>query len=213
MTASITGPDDTPAPAGPTDLDGSLRAARPQRPHVDDEGYDIRIAPDGTWFYQGTPINRVGLVKLFASVLHRDAAGDHWLITPAERGRIRVDDAPFVAVGLERDGNGPDQILRFRTNLDHTVEAGPEQPIEVRYPTADTAATGAQAAAAPDDDTDPPPRPYIAMDRGLEALIARPIFYELVELADEHAGRLGVWSRGTFFPLDRQPATVTTSPG
>src|SRR5688572_6204531 len=70
-----------------------------------DENYDIRIARDGTWFYHGSPIGRKSLVKLFASVLRRDDLGDYWLETPAERGRIRVDDAPFVAVELTVSGS------------------------------------------------------------------------------------------------------------
>src|SRR5689334_20445331 len=79
---------------------------------------DMRIARDGTWFYRGTPINRVPLVKLFASVLRREADGSYWLVTPAERGRVIVEDAPFVAVAVDREGEGPKQRLIFRTNLD-----------------------------------------------------------------------------------------------
>lgn len=135
-----------------------------------DEAYDIRIKTDGTWLYQGTEIRRPGLVKLFASVLRRDDAGDFWLITPAERGRIRVDDAPFVAVDVTRTGTGPSQVLRFRTNLDEEVEAGPDHPIRV--------------------ETDPAtgePRPYIVVRDRLEARINRPTFYELVAIAEEEA--------------------------
>ena len=165
----------------------------------DDEAYDIRIAADGTWYYCGSPINRLGLVKLFASVLRRDAAGDHWLITPAERGRIRVDDAPFVAVGLVREGAGRDQRLTFTTNLGETVVAGPDHPITVR-----------------EDPGGGGPRPYVSVRGGMrtrdtqehggrpqdiEALISRPVYYELVNDAIEDQGGLGVWSQGAFFPL------------
>ncbi len=150
--------------------------------------FDIRIAADGTWFYRGSPIGRKALVKLFATVLQRDSDGEYWLVTPVERGRVTVDDAPFVAVEMSAEGHGKDQILRFRTNIDRWVEAGPENPIRV--------------AEAPDNGE---PRPYIlAWDR-LEALILRPVFYHLVDTAVEerHHGRntVGVWSNGIFFPL------------
>lgn len=151
--------------------------------------FDIRIGSDGTWFYHGSPITRKPLVKLFASVLRRDDAGAYWLVTPAERGRIAVDDAPFVAVELTVAGEGHDQQLIFRTNIDEIVTAGPDHHIHV---TAD-AGNGA-------------PRPYLAVRDGLEALIARPVFYQLVELGTEEsrAGgttEYGVWSGGRFFAL------------
>lgn len=161
-------------------------------PSAEDEAYDIRIAADGTWFYQGTPIGRIALCKLFATVLRRDDDGAFWLITPAERGRITVEDAPFIATAVDApdDPAHPDGAMVFRTNLDHEVVAGPGHPISVRYDG--------------DDDT---PRPYILIDRtkGLEALIARPVFYELVDRAVPHEDRIGVWSEGRFFPLDRDP--------
>ncbi|HTY67823.1 MAG TPA: DUF1285 domain-containing protein [Alphaproteobacteria bacterium] len=151
--------------------------------------FDIRIGPDGTWFYHGSPITRKPLVKLFASVLRREESGEYWLITPAEKGRIAVDDAPFVAVELAVVGEGRTQQLIFRTNIDEIVTAGPDHHIRVTTDT-DSAA----------------PRPYLGVGRGLEALIARPVFYQLVELgveesrADGPAG-YGVWSCGRFFPL------------
>ena len=152
--------------------------------------FDIRIAPDGTWFYHGSPITRKPLVRLFASVLRRDAGGEYWLTTPAENGRIRVDDAPFVAVELSVAGAGRDQELRFRTNLDDSVTAGPEHHIRVTV-----------------DARSGEPRPYVMVRDRLEALISRPVFYQLVELAVEEPGDgepvLGVWSRGIFFPLGR----------
>jgi uncharacterized protein len=148
---------------------------------------DMRIARDGIWFYRGSPINRIPLVKLFASVLRRDGDGSYWLVTPAERGRVTVEDAPFVAVTVDREGEGRDQRLIFRTNLDEIVTAGPDHKLRV-----ETA----------DDGT---PAPYILVRPGLEARIARPVFYELVELAGEDwvAGerRFGVWSAGVFFEL------------
>jgi hypothetical protein len=148
---------------------------------------DMRIARDGTWFYRGSPINRMALVKLFASVLRREHDGSYWLVTPAERGRVTVEDAPFIAVAVDRDGEGRAQRLIFRTNLDEIVTAGADHPLRV-----ETAADGA-------------PAPYILVRPGLEARLARPVFYELVEWGEEErvAGesQFGVWSAGHFFRL------------
>jgi uncharacterized protein len=154
---------------------------------------DMRIARDGTWFYRGSPILRMSLVKLFASVLRRETDGSYWLVTPVERGRVTVEDAPFIAVAVDREGEGRDQRLIFRTNLDEIVTAGPDHPLRVK---------------TADDGT---PAPYILVrpglngELGLEARLARPAFYELVDLADEEliAGesQFGVWSDGMFFRL------------
>lgn len=146
---------------------------------------DMRIARDGTWHYMGSPIGRLPLVRLFASVLRRDDAGDYWLVTPAEMCRIAVDDAPFTAVEVTATGDGEGQLLEFRTNLDETVAAGPGHPIRV-------------AVAGSGE-----PSPYVLVRDGLEALIARPVFYELAALAVAGAGgsALGVWSGGEFFEL------------
>ena len=147
----------------------------------------MRIARDGTWFYRGSPINRIPLVKLFASVLRREPDGGYWLVTPAERRRIEVEDVPFLAVALTAEGEGRDRRLIFRTNLDEFVTAGPENPLRV-----ETAASGA-------------PAPYILVRDRIEARLARPVFYELVELGtEEPAGdalEFGVWSGGMFFRL------------
>jgi hypothetical protein len=176
------------AEAGGDDIDARLKAAR--GPTAEDEAYDIRIARDGTWFYQGTPIARPALVKLFATVLRRDDTGDYWLITPAEKGRITVDDAPFVAVDMtvEDAAAGRDRRLVFRTNLDQIVEAGPDHPIRVAF-----------------DPETGEPSPYILVRDRLDALIARAVYYDLVERAEDHEGRIGVWSKGRFFPLDQEP--------
>jgi hypothetical protein len=166
----------------PSPPDGATR-----RPAIELRDLDMRIARDGTWFYRGSPINRMPLVKLFASVLRREDDGSYWLVTPAERGRVVVDDAPFIAVAVDRDGGGRDQRLIFRTNLDEIVTAGSDHPLRI-----ETAEDGT-------------PAPYILVRAGLEARLARPVFYELVELADEErsAGepRFGVWSAGVFFEL------------
>ncbi len=155
---------------------------------IDCGDFAIRIGTDGTWYYQGSPIGRKPLVRLFASVLSRDAAGVYWLTTPVERGRIQVDDAPFTAVEVSSRGDGRDQILTFRTNLEDEVELSPNNPIRVA--------------------TDPvtqEPRPYILVKDRLEARILRSVYYHLVEMGGEESigGKpmFGVWSRNTFWPL------------
>ncbi len=147
--------------------------------------FDLRIARDGTWFYRGSPIGRIALVKLFASVLRRDVDGSYWLVTPVEKGRVTVDDVPFVAVDFDSEGAGPGQRLTFRTNLDETVEAGPERPIRV-----------VESEVGE-------PAPYVLVRPGLEARIARAAFYRLVERGEIRDGQLGVWSGGMFFALGR----------
>jgi hypothetical protein len=157
--------------------------------------FGIRIARDGTWFYHGSPIGRLPLVKLFASVLRREADGTYWLVTPAERGRIEVEDAPFVAVEVQARGTGSEQILSFRTNLDDTVDAGENHPLRF--------ATDLQSGE---------PSPYVTIRAGLEAKILRSTFYHLVELGCERivdgATVFGFWSKATFFPLQ----TLTPAP-
>ncbi|MEQ8355118.1 MAG: DUF1285 domain-containing protein [Kiloniellaceae bacterium] len=153
--------------------------------------FDIRIARDGTWFHEGRPINRKPLVKLFATVLLRDEDGVYWLRTPVEQGRVEVEDAPFTAVELSVKGRGRDQVLAFRTNLDDWVEADSRHALRV----VETPETGEIS-------------PYILVRGRLEALILRPVYYELAELAemapaesDSRGDCLGVWSNGVFFPL------------
>lgn len=144
---------------------------------------DIVIRKDGLWFHEGTPIGREALVRLFSTVLRRDPDGFH-LVTPVEKMRITVEDAPFIAVRVDQVGD----TLRFLTNVGDEVEAGPENGIRVEV-----------------DPASGQPRPYLHVRRGLEALIARPVFYELVELAQERqtpAGpQLGVSSQGAWFPV------------
>ncbi len=123
-------------------------------------------------------------------MLHGDAAGAYWLITPAERGRISVADAPFLGVELTVDGAGRDQVLMLRTNLGEIVTLDASHALRV-------------ASTEPDG----APRPYVHIRDGLEARLTRPVFYELVDLGTEErvgdATQFGVWSRGTFFPLGR----------
>jgi hypothetical protein len=164
-----------------------LGARAEKRPPIHLGDLEMRIARDGTWFYRGSPINRPALVKLFASALRREADGGYWLVTPAERGRIEVEDAPFLAVALTVEGEGRDQKLIFRTNLDEFMTAGPDNPLRV-----ETATNGE-------------PRPYILVRDGLEARLARPVFYELVDHATEEevegTVQFGVWSNGIFFQV------------
>ncbi|MEO0866175.1 MAG: DUF1285 domain-containing protein, partial [Pseudomonadota bacterium] len=91
---------------------------------------DMRIARDGTWFYQGTPIGRPGLVKLFSSILKRED-GKYFLVTPVEKVGITVDDAPFVAIDFEAEGAREAQVLTFVTHVDDVAKAGPDHPIRV----------------------------------------------------------------------------------
>jgi len=132
------------------------------------------------------------LVRLFASVLKRDADGSFVLETPAERGRITVEDAPFTAISVAREGEGSAQTLILTTNLDDIVTIDADHPLRV-----------AQDASGE-------PRPYVLVRNGLEARLLRPVFYELVEIGCEErvgdATLYGVWSKGRFFPLGRLDA-------
>lgn len=150
---------------------------------------DIRIARDGTWFHQGTPVGRRELVRLFSTILRREGA-DYYLVTPAEKMRIRVDDAPFMAVLLEVRGSGRKQQLVFTTNVGDEVVAANEHRIRVEG----IPQTGE-------------PAPYIHVRGGLEARISRAVFYQLADISvpGERTGEIGVWSAGEFFPIGRMP--------
>ncbi len=144
---------------------------------------DIRIARDGTWFYLGTPIGRIELVKLFSTIIRRDG-DDYFLVTPVEKVGITVEDAPFVAVDFERVGDD----LRFETNVGDFAVAGADHPIRV----------------VRDPETGEP-SPYVLVRRNLEALIDRKSFYRLVDIGEtaSHDGVdwFGVRSGGRFFPI------------
>jgi hypothetical protein len=143
---------------------------------------DIVIRKDGTWVHEGGVIGREALVRLFSTILRKDPDGIY-LVTPHEKLRVGVEDAPFVAVRVDRSGGS----LRFLTNVGDEVEAGPDHAIRV-----ETDAAGE-------------PRPYLHVRGGLEALITRPVFSELVEQAEERPTRdgaeLGVVSNGAWFAL------------
>jgi len=149
---------------------------------------DMVIRKDGSWWHEGTRITREPLIRLFAKVLRKDNDGQTYLVTPVEKIRIRVECAPFLAIRLDAKGKGETQRLFFTTNVGDVVEAGPEHPIRV--------------------DTDREtlePTPFVHIRGRLEALLTRPVFYELVELAVERTGpegpELGVWAGGQFFAL------------
>jgi uncharacterized protein len=166
---------------------GGISSTSPVGPQMCGD-IDMRISRDGTWHYMGSPIGRMPLVKLFASVLQRDDSGDFWLITPAEMCRIQVDDAPFTAVEMTIDQTAGQQNLVFRTNLDEIVTVGAANPLRVEI----------------NSDTQEP-APYVTVRDGLDALISRAVFYDLVEIAevreDGPADMLGVWSSGEFFEI------------
>lgn len=152
---------------------------------------EMLIARDGTWYYQGTPIGRAAMVKLFSTVLRREADGSYVLVTPVEKLDIEVEDAAFTAVEMKSEGEGKERRLAFRLNTDDMVVAGPDNPLRF-------------------EESEDRPRPYIhvrgKIGNGLEALIARPLFYEIAEMAlSEGEEPLGVWSNGERFPLE-QPA-------
>ncbi|MCR9256430.1 MAG: DUF1285 domain-containing protein [Alphaproteobacteria bacterium] len=150
--------------------------------------FGMRIARDGTWFYQGTPIGRKRLCQLFSTVLRRHEDGSFWLVTPVERGLIDVEDAPFTAVEMTVAGQGAAQTLTFRTNLDEEITADADHPIHVEF-----------------DPVSLEPSPYIQVREGLDALIVRSVFYHLVDIAElEDSGtdsRLSVMSGGQRFDL------------
>jgi hypothetical protein len=144
----------------------------------------MRIARDGSWHYMGTPIGRPAMVRLFSTILRREPDGTHVLVTPVERVGIEVEDAPFLAVQMEVQGQGEAQSLTFLTSVGDSVTADAAHAIRV------------------DENRDTgEPSPYVEVRAGLQALIARPVFYELADLAVERNGALGVWSGGRFFRL------------
>jgi len=151
-------------------------------PYCGDIGMKIRA--DGVWIYGGTPIGRAPLVKLFAGVLRKDADGRHYLVTPAEKIDVAVDDAPFLAVEMEVRGVGREQSLIFRTNVDDIVPAGPEHPLRFAIE------PGSQGL-----------KPYLLVRGRLEALVTRALYYDLVELAVDEGDRLGLWSGSAFFAM------------
>ena len=156
-----------------------LAQAQPKRPldkwHPERCGdSSMRIARDGRWYHEGRPIARPAMVRLFASILRREPDGGFVLVTPAEKLDIAVEDAPFVAVEMKSEGEGRGRNLAFRLNTGDLVVAGPDHPLKLEGE-----------------------RPYVEVRSGLDALIARPVYYELAQMALDEGG---VWSGGAFFP-------------
>ena len=142
---------------------------------------EMRIARDGTWFHQGNPIGRPAMVRLFSTILRREPDGGFVLVTPVENLSILVEDAPFVAVELKSEGEGRERALAFRLNTGDVVIAGPGHRLRFEHG----------------------PHPYLEVRGGLDALVARPVYYELAELAlAEGAQPPGLWSGGAFFALE-----------
>lgn len=182
-----------PAAAGLQAFETTLRKQKGPPPvHLWNPPYcgdiGMRIAGDGTWFYAGSPIGRKPLVKLFASVLRKDEDGRTYLVTPAEKVLVTVEDAPFLAVEMTVTGIGAAQSLALRTNVDDTVTVGPAHPLRFG---ADPRTGG--------------PKPYVTVRGRLEALFTRPLYYDLVALARiehiEGAEQFGVWSGGVFYAM------------
>ncbi|WP_428981212.1 DUF1285 domain-containing protein [Methylopila turkensis] len=148
---------------------------------------DLVIRADGSWIYEGSPIRRPALVKLFSTVLRRDPDG-YVLVTPAEKLDITVEDAPFLAVEMASEGEGERRRIRFRTNVDEVVDVGEGHALRF-----ETAADGGF-------------KPYVHIRSDLWALVARSAVYDLVELAEERDGVLGVWGGGRFFALPEASA-------
>jgi hypothetical protein len=143
----------------------------------------MRIARDGRWFHEGSPIERHNMIRLFSTILRREPDGSHVLVTPAEKLAIDVEDAPFIAVEVKSEGKGRERKLAFRLNTGDMLVAGPAHPLRF------TERKGE-------------PAPYIGVRGGMEARIARAPYYELAELALEEAGTpLGLWSDGQFFVM------------
>jgi hypothetical protein len=185
---------------GPGALEGVIAAAK-QAPgrglppvhlwHPEHCGsIDIVIKKNGLWFHEGTPIGREALVRLFSTVLRKDPDG-YVLVTPVEKLSITVEDAPFVAIRVDRKGDA----LVFTTNVGDEVVAGREDPIRVEM-----------------DPETGEPRPYVHVRRGLEALISRPVFYELAEMAQQRETDDGpmmcVSSQGEWFAVGPPAGTV-----
>jgi hypothetical protein len=144
---------------------------------------EMRIARDGIWYHQGSPIGRQAMVRLFSTILRREPDGRFVLVTPAEKLDIAVEDAPFVAVELKTEGAGEARSLAFRLNTGDVVVAGPDHRLRFE--------------AGPDG-----PHPYLEVRGGLDALVARPVYYELAELALAAGDAPGLWSGGAFFPME-----------
>ena len=154
--------------------------------------FQMRIDAEGRWYHQDGLIKRMGMVKLFASALSVDDAGQHWLRTPVEFGRIEVEDAPFIITALASIGQNKERDITVTDNLDREYKMGKNTPLLFKSRTAE---------AAPADSC-----PYLCLPGRLMARLSRPVWYELAGLADcqDDDGLPGLWSSGIFFVLQCQ---------
>jgi uncharacterized protein len=143
---------------------------------------DMRIAANGTWYYQGTPINRPAMVKLFASILRHTSKG-YELVTPVERVGIQVEDAPFIATTMQIIGKNQNQQLKFTTNIGDEMVASTNNPIRFERQPNDAYI------------------PYCLVREGLWAKLTRSLYTELVDIGEIHETQFGVWSAGIFFGM------------
>ena len=155
------------------------------------QDFDIEIKADGRWFHEGGEIKRIGLVRLFASVLSCDDEGRYWLTTPVEKGEIRVEDAPFVIHAMRVQGHGEQQEIFLTDNLGTEYRLSEQTPLMMHI----------QAS------TDP--KPYLHLEKGLTARIKHAVFYEMAELAlsaesKNKEGHVALWSAGMLFALEAQ---------
>ena len=192
--ATISSPGDSSGGEAPTSFLGAVTPASRQGRVVCDD-LDMRIDRDGVWYYHGSAIRRKELVCLFASVLTRDEDGRYWLVTPNEIGLVRVDDAPFIAVEMFEAGSGREKMISLRTNVDEIVTVNDDHSLHV--------VTNPETGE---------PSPYVRLREGIEARVARSVYYELVAqgVEEEIDGQLffGVWSSGSFFALGKlEPET------
>ncbi|OAO04513.1 hypothetical protein A8B75_07870 [Sphingomonadales bacterium EhC05] len=145
---------------------------------------EMRIAADGTWYHQGDPIRRPAMVRAFSTILRQEKDHSYALVTPYQKLSIIVEDAPFVAVEMENEGAGKDRKLAFRLNTDHLVIA--DDLHKLSFPRSDA-----------------DPRPYLHVRGGLEAVLARPVYYALADMAlEDDLEPFGIWSHGAFFPIE-----------
>lgn len=185
-------PDITAENEGAAGQSRSIRSPRPAPVHLWNPDYcgeiGLKIASDGTWFYQNSPIGRKALVKLFASVLRKDEDGRHYLVTPVEKIGIEVEDAPFMAISLVFKGEGEDQRLTVTTNMDDEVLIDGDHPLRFER-----------------DEVSDGMKPYILVRGRLEALLVRSYYYDLIDhgVVREMGGEdyFGIWSAGQFFTI------------
>ena len=145
---------------------------------------EMRIARDGTWYHQGSPIKRPAMVRLFSTVLRREPDGRYMLVTPAEKLEVDVEGAPFRAVEMQIEGNGRDRRIALRLDSGDGLIVGPDHPLRIA-----------------DDEHGSSPR--VLVRHGLEAELSRPVYYELAEIAlAESNDPPGIWSNGAFFRLE-----------